>query len=152
MSDIKKDHVLPAAGGAVAGGAAGAAIGAVVGGPVGLVVGAVAGGAAGAVFGDRAAQAAAEREELGHFEQIHREMPYYIDGMSWDDYRPAYGYGLETFRTHGGRAFAEAEADLEAGWGRARDASRLAWPQARGAVEHAWRELSTALRTRGAAG
>lgn len=150
MSTLKKDHVLPAGAGAVAAGATGAAIGAVVAGPPGLVIGAVAGGAIGAVLGDRVAQAADEREELGHFEQIHREMPYYVDGMSWDDYAPAYRYGLDTFRTHGGRAFADAEPELETDWTRARDASRLNWAQARAAVEHTWRELDLALRARGA--
>jgi hypothetical protein len=150
MSVLKKDHVLEAGAGAVAGGATGAVIGAVVAGPVGLTVGAVAGGALGAVFGDRAAEAADKRDDLGHFEQIFREMPYYVDGMGWDDYAPAYRYGLETFRTHGARALAETEGELASGWGRARDGSRLDWPQARPAVEHAWRELNDTLQARGA--
>lgn len=150
MSTLKKDHILGAGAAAVAGGASGAAIGAVVAGPAGLAVGAVAGGVLGAVIGDRAAEARDKRGDLGHFEQIHREMPYFVDGMAWDDYAPAYRYGLDTWRTHGGRAFAEAEADLEAGWGRARDASRLGWAQARAAVEHAWRELAQSAQARGA--
>lgn len=149
MSTLKKDHILGAGGGAVAGGAAGAALGAVVGGPAGLAVGAVAGGALGAVLGDRAAEAADRREDLGHFQQIHREMPYFIDGMDWNDYAPAYRYGLETYRLHGGRRFDEAEGELETGWGRARDASRLTWVQARSAAAHAWRELDETLHARG---
>lgn len=149
MSTLKKDHILGAGAAAVAGGATGAAIGAAVGGPVGLAVGAAAGGALGAVIGDRAAEARDKRGDLGHFEQIYRDMPYYVDGMTWDDYAPAYRYGLETWRTHGARGLAEAEADLDAGWGRARDVSRLHWAQARGAVEHAWRELAQSLQSRG---
>jgi hypothetical protein len=149
MSTLKKDHILGAGAAAVAAGATGAAIGAVVAGPPGLVVGAVAGGALGAVLGDRAAEAADRRDDLGHFEQIYREMPYYADGMTWDDYAPAYRYGLETYRTHGGQPFTEAEAQLEAGWGRARDRSRLAWIHARSAVEHAWRSLDETLHARG---
>ena len=150
MSTLKKDHILGAGAAAVAGGATGAAVGAVVGGPAGLAVGAVAGGALGAVLGDRAAEAMDKRGDLGHFEQIYRDMPYYVDGMTWEDYAPAYRYGLETWRTHGARAFADAEPELDAGWGRARDASRLGWAQARGAVEHAWRELAQTLQSRGA--
>ena len=149
MSTLKKDHILGAGAAAVAGGAAGAALGAVVAGPPGLAIGAVAGGALGAVIGDRAAEAADKRDDLGHFQQIHREMPYFIDGMAWDDYAPAYRYGLETYRIHGARVFAEAEAELEQGWGRARDASRLTWLQARSAVEHAWRSLDDTLHARG---
>ena len=150
MSTLKKDHILGAGVAAVAGGATGAAVGAVVGGPAGLAVGAVAGGALGAVLGDRAAEAMDKRGDLGQFEQIYRDMPYYVDGMEWEDYAPAYRYGLETWRTHGARAFTDAEPELDAGWGRARDASRLGWAQARGAVEHAWRELAQTLQSRGA--
>lgn len=150
MSTLKKDHVLGAGAGAVAGGATGAAIRAAVGGPVGLAVGAAAGGALGALIGDRAAEARDKRGHLGHFEQIYRDMPYYADGMTWEDYAPAYRHGLDTWRTLGVREFGDAEADLEAGWGRARDASRLQWAQARGAVEHASRELAQTLQSRGA--
>lgn len=148
MSKIKKDHVLPAGGGAVAAGAAGAAVGAVVGGPIGLVVGAVAGGAAGAVLGDKAAHAADDREGLGHFEQIHAGMPYFVDGMAWDDYAPAYRYGLDTWRRDGAQSFDAAESTLAAGWDAVRGPSRLTWAQARHAVEHAWRELAQADRAR----
>jgi hypothetical protein len=149
MSTLKKDHILGAGTAAVAAGATGAAIGAAVAGPPGLVVGAVAGGALGAVLGDRAAEAADSRDDLGHFEQIYREMPYFVEGMNWDDYAPAYRYGIETYRIHGGRPFVEAETQLEQGWGRARDRSRLAWVHARGAVEHAWRSLDETLHARG---
>lgn len=149
MSTLKKDHVLGAGGAAVAVGATGAAIGAVVAGPPGLVVGAVAGGALGAVLGNRAAEAADPRDDLGHFEQIYREMPYYADGMDWEDYAPAYRYGIETYRVHGGQPFSEVEPTLQQGWARARDASRLEWVHARGAIEHAWRSLDETLRARG---
>lgn len=150
MSTLKKDHILGAGSAAVAGGAAGAMIGAVVAGPAGLAVGAVAGGALGAVLGNRAAEASDRREDLGHFQQIYREMPYFIDSMTWDDYAPAYRYGLATFRTLGAQPFADAATELEQGWGRARDISRLTWLQARPAVEHAWRSLDETLRAKGA--
>ena len=129
MSTLKKDHILGAGGGAVAGGAAGAAIG--------------------AVLGDRAAESADGRQDLGHFQQLYHTMPYFVDGMEWQDYAPAYRYGLETYRIHGGRPFAEVEAELESGWGRARDTSRLTWAQARSATAHAWRELDETLHARG---
>ena len=149
MSTLRKDHILGAGSAAVVGGAAGAAIGAVIAGPIGLAAGAVAGGALGAVLGDRAAEANDPRDDLGHFQQIYREMPYFIDGMEWNDYAPAYRYGLETYRTRGAQPFREAEPDLEHGWGPARDTSRLNWPQARNAVEHAWRDLDETLHARG---
>lgn len=149
MSTLRKDHILGAGSAAVLGGATGAAFGAVVAGPIGLAAGAVAGGALGALLGDRAAEAADRRDDLGHFQQIYREMPYYVDGMKWDDYAPAYRYGLETYRTRGAQPFREAEPQLAQGWGPARDASRLEWLQARAAVEHAWRDLDETLHARG---
>lgn len=150
MGTLKKDHVLEAGTGAVAAGVTGAAIGAAVAGPVGLALGAAAGGALGAVVGERVGEARDTRGDLGHFEQIFRDMPYYVDGMSWDDYAPAYRHGLDTWHTHGALGFGAAEADLESAWAQARDASRLHWAQARGAVEHAWRELAHGAGTRDA--
>ena len=139
MGDIKKDHVLGTGAAALTGGAAGGAIGMLVGGPPGRVVGAAAGGALGAIVGERATHAAAHDEELGRFEQVFHTMPYYVSGMTWDDYAPAYRYGISTYRQSGEHAFLTAEPELERGWDAARGASRLLWSEAREAIAHAWR-------------
>jgi hypothetical protein len=147
MSILKKDHVLGAGSAAIAGGAAGAAIGAVVGGPIGLAIGAAAGGALGAVVGDRASEAVDRREDLGHFEQIFRTMPYYVDGYDWHDYAPAYRYGLDAWNQHGGQPMDEVDSHLQGGWeAAARFGSRLQWHQAEPAVRHAWQSLDDARR------
>ena len=146
MSLLKKDHVLGAGSAALAAGAAGAAIGAAVAGPPGLAVGAAAGGVLGAVFGNRASEAADSRQDLGHFEQIYRTMPYYIDGCDWHDYAPAYRYGLDTFAQHPGHAIEQVDSQLHNGWeSAARFGSNLTWEQARPAVAHAWQSLSDAV-------
>jgi len=145
MSTLKKDHILGAGSAALAGGAAGAALGALVGGVPGLAVGAAAGGALGAVFGDRASEAADRREDLGHFEQIYRTMPYYVDGHSWHDYAPAYRYGLDTWDRFQGQALDTVDTQLQGGWeANARFGSRLGWHDARPAVAHAWQSLDDA--------
>ena len=145
MSTLKKNHVLGAGSAALAGGAAGAAIGAVVAGPAGVAVGAAAGGALGAVYGNRASEAADPRHDLGHFQQIFRTMPYYVDGHDWHDYAPAYRYGLETWPTHRGTSLDAVESQLQGGWeAAARFGSRLQWQQARPAVAHAWQSLQEA--------
>lgn len=149
MSTLKKDHILGAGGGALVAGAAGATLGAVVAGAPGMAAGAAAGAALGAVVGNRMAETADRREDLGHFQQIFHTMPYYVSGMTWADYAPAYGYGLDTYRTRGGQPFTEAEAALGEDWDRARGVSQLAWNQARHAVAHAWRELDDTLHARG---
>ena len=147
MSILKKDHVLGAGTAAIAGGAAGAAIGTVVAGPAGLALGAAAGGALGAVVGNRAAEAADGRSDLGHFQQIFRTMPYYVDGYDWHDYAPAYRYGLETCQHAHGASLQEMESQLQGGWeSAARFGSRLDWTRARPAIEHAWRCLGEAQR------
>jgi len=147
MSTLKKDHILGAGTAALAGGAAGAALGAIVAGPPGLAVGAAAGGALGAVIGDRVSEAKDARRDLGHFQQIYRTMPYYVDGFDWGDYAPAYRYGLDTWARQHGHALDAVESQLQGGWeAAARFGSRLAWQQARPAVAHAWQSLDDALR------
>jgi hypothetical protein len=147
MSILKKDHILGTGTAALAGGAAGAAIGAAIGGPPGLAVGAAAGGALGAVVGNRASEAADTRQDLGHFQQIFRTMPYYVDGADWHDYAPAYRYGLDTYEQHRGQLLEDVESQLQGGWeAAARFGSRLQWQQAQPAVRHAWQSLDDAGR------
>jgi hypothetical protein len=146
MSILKKDHIVGTGGAALAGGAAGAAIGAAVAGPPGMAVGGVVGVALGATAGDRIAEARDRRENLGHFEQIYQSMPYYRTGYDWNDYAPAYRYGLDTYERHGAQPFAEAESMLQGAWeANAHFGSQLSWLEARPAVEHAWRSLDEAL-------
>lgn len=149
MSTLHKDHILSTGSATLGGGVVGAVIGAVVGGTPGLTLGAVAGGALGAIAGERWSEAADSRGDLGHFQQIYRTTPYYVDGMTWDDYAAAYRYGLETYTTHGGQPFAQAALLLAQGWPRARGGSRLGWEHAQPAVAHAWRELDDNLHALG---
>jgi hypothetical protein len=57
----------------------------------------------------------------------------------YDDYRPAYRYGVQARSRHQGRDWDERlETDLESGWERAKDRSRLTWAQAKAAVREAF--------------
>ena len=143
MGHLNKDHVLGAGSAALAVGAAGAAIGGLVAGPAGVAVGAAAGGALGAVAGHKTAEKIDTREDLGHFQQIFHTMPYYVDGMDWHDYAPAYRYGIQSWRANRGQAIEALETQLHGGWEQAaRFGSRLEWREARPAVAHAWQSLS----------
>lgn len=145
MSTLKKDHILGAGSAALLGGAVAGAAGWFIAGPAGLAVGAVAGGALGAVLGNRASEAADSRDDLGHFQQIFKTMPYYVEGHDWHDYAPVYRYGLDTHARHGGQPLAQVESQLQDGWEAAgRFGSRLQWSQARPAVAHAWESLDEA--------
>lgn len=152
MSTLKKNHILGAGSAALLGGIIGGAIGWFVAGLVGfagaagLAVGAVVGGVLGAVLGNRASEALDPRDDLGHFEQIFKTMPYYVDGHDWHDYAPAYRYGLDTYDKYAGQSLTKVESQLQGGWeSAARFGSRLQWSQARPAVAHAWESLDQAL-------
>lgn len=152
MSTLEKRHIPRTAVSALLGGAVVGLLGLLVAGPPGLVVGAVIGVAAGALAGHRIAESADPGDSVGHFEEIYTSMSYYVADMDWSDYEPAYRFGLETYRTRGGQAFTDAEPALGARWLKIRGDSRLTWDQARGPVEHVWRDMDKTLQNRGRSG
>lgn len=66
----------------------------------------------------------------------------YTNGASFDDYGPAYAYGVGTYSRFGDRSFDEVEPDLSRGWNSARGRSGLTWDRARHATRDAWDRLS----------
>lgn len=57
----------------------------------------------------------------------------------YDDYRPAYRYGIQARSRYQDREWDDRlETDLESGWERAKDRSRLTWQQAKAAVREAF--------------
>lgn len=148
MSTLEKRHIPRTAASALLGGAVLGGLGYLIAGPPGLVVGVVIGVVAGALVGHRLAESADPRDSVGHFEEIYVSMPYRVDGMDWGDYEPAYRFGLETYRTRGGQDFSDIEPALGARWLKVRGDSRLTWDQARGPVEHVWRDMDETLHRR----
>lgn len=136
MSELKKDHILETGASALVAGAAGAAAGSLLG-PAGMTLGAIAAGAAGAVAGDKLVEAMDARGDLGHFEQVYTHMAYYVPGMTWEDYRPAYEIGILLEREG---LTLDAES-FRRDWGDMQGASRLNADQALAAAEHAFREM-----------
>ncbi|MCW0413664.1 hypothetical protein NG831_00965 [Xanthomonas sacchari] len=58
---------------------------------------------------------------------------------SYDDYRPAYRYGVQARSRYRDRIWDDRlDTDLESGWERAKDRSRLSWAQAKAAVREAF--------------
>jgi hypothetical protein len=128
-----------AIGGAIAGAVAGLAAGP-VGSLVGLVGGAVLGGALGASSdtGPVIDIAAQEKYWCENFES----RPYVPDGASFDDYGPAYRYGIQRYvRSDRPREWGEVEPEMAAGWASAKGESRLSWDEAAPAVRDAWERL-----------
>lgn len=124
-----------ATGGAVAGAAAGA-----IGGPVGMAVGGVVGAVVGGLAGKAAAEAVNPTAEEAHWRENYTKEPYYEQGRSFDDYGPAYRYGLDARTRHEGE-WETAEPKLASEWDSARASSGLSWQQAQPASRAAWERV-----------
>lgn len=125
-----------ATGGAVAGAAAGS-----IGGPVSAAIGGVVGAVVGGLAGKAAAEAVNPTAEEAHWRQNYNREPYYEQGLSFDDYGPAYRLGL-TGRTRY-QDWDTAEPNLESEWESARGGSSLSWPQALPASRAAWNRIDS---------
>jgi len=128
--------------GAAAGGiAAGAAIGTVAG-PVGTAVGA----AIGAVVGGLAGKAAAHRidsdAEDAYWRENYRNRDYVTAGSPYEDYRPAYLFGVTSYNDYPGRPFDEVDTELAQRWEREPHGSKLSWEHAKHATRDSWKRLS----------
>src|SRR5688500_13657548 len=119
-------------GAAVGGIAAGAAAGSVAG-PVGTVVGAVVGGLA----GKGVAESIDPTAEDNYWRDNYSSRPYIDSSASYDDYGPAYGYGVNSYSKYPGRSFDEVESDLSRDWDSSRGTSSLSWDRAKNASRDA---------------
>lgn len=127
------------AGGVAGGAAAGAAIGGMTG-PVGAAVGALAGAAVGALAGKGVANADPVAEDT-YWRDNYASRPY-ASGASYDEFGPAYRYGVDSYAKYQGRSFDDVDADLSRDWGSTRGSSTLDWERARPAARDAWQRLS----------
>lgn len=131
--------------GAVAGAvAAGAAAGSVAG-PVGAVVGAVAGAVVGGLTGKGVAEMIDPTAEEVYWRENYSSRPYVSAGGTFDDYGPAYRYGVDTYGKSNGRTFEQVEPELMRDWQRAKGTSKLSWDNAKHATRDSWQRVSDAV-------
>ena len=130
-------------GAALGGAAAGAATGTVAG-PVGTVIGAAVGAIIGGLAGKGVAEAIDPTVEDAYWRANYSSRPYVEGSATYDDYGPAYGYGVQSFGKNKGRSFDEVEPDLSRNWNTARGTSSLDWDKAKGATRDAWNKVSDA--------
>ena len=128
-------------GAALGGAAAGAAAGTVVG-PVGTVIGAAVGAIVGGYAGKGVAEAIDPTVEDAYWRENFKTRPYADAGSSFEQYEPAYRYGVDSFGRYPGRSFEAAEPDLSGDWERVRGTSNLDWERAKHATRDAWNRLS----------
>ena len=141
-------HAIGTGVGAAAGGLAGAAAaGAIAGtavGPVGTVVGAVAGAVVGGLAGRGVAAAIDPEAEDAYWRDNYSSRPY-ATGGTYDDYGPAYRYGVDGYGQYKGRKFDEVESELSRDWERAKGSSKLTWDNAKHATLDSWQRVSDAI-------
>ncbi|MES2718283.1 MAG: hypothetical protein V4795_21110 [Pseudomonadota bacterium] len=129
------------AGSLLGGAAAGAAVGGLTG-PAGAIVGALVGAVAGAVAGNRAGDVLDPAHEDAYWRDNFSTRPYVDPSKTYDDYGPAYRYGVDGYGRHIGRSADEVEHDLAQGWDSAKGTSGLKWDEARHAARDAWQRAS----------
>lgn len=127
--------------GAAIGGAAAGAMTGTAAGPVGTLVGTVLGAIVGGLAGKSVAETVDPTREDLYWRENYADRPYVQAGASYDDYGPAYGYGVAAYGRYFGRGFDEVEAELAREWMAARSGSRLPWEQARHATRDAWERV-----------
>ena len=125
--------------GAAAGGmAAGAAIGTVAG-PLGTAVGAAVGAIVGGLAGKGIAESIDPTVEQAWWRDNYASRDYVAPGASFDDYGPAYGYGIGRYDSE--RRFEDVEPELADDWMGARGSSTLGWGEASPAARDAWERI-----------
>jgi uncharacterized protein (TIGR02271 family) len=127
--------------GAAGAGAAGAAIGSMAG-PVGTVVGAVVGAVAGGYAGKGVAETIDPTAEDAYWRENYRTRPY-AKGSDYNEFAPAYRYGVETRQRYAGKNFDEVEPHLRSDWDRTHGKAGLAWDKAKMAVRDSWDRLAS---------
>jgi hypothetical protein len=134
-------HPVGTAAGAVAGGvAAGAAVGTVAG-PVGTAIGAAVGAVVGGLAGKGIAEQIDPTREDAYWRDNFSSRPY-ASGSTYDEYRPAYQYGWDSYTRLPGRRFEDVESDLSRDWERTKGESSLTWDRAKYATKDAWNRVS----------
>lgn len=128
--------------GAALGGAAAGAVAGTVAGPVGTLIGAAAGAIVGGLVGKSAAEAIDPTVEDVYWRDNYSERPYVEAGSVYDEFGPAYGLGVESYRRYPGRSFDEVESDLSREWSTARGTSSLTWDRAKHAARDSWNRVS----------
>jgi hypothetical protein len=134
-------HPVGTAAGAVAGGVAtGAAVGTVAG-PVGTAIGAAVGAIVGGLAGKGIAEQIDPTREDAYWRDNFSSRPY-ASGASYDDYGPAYGYGVNSYSKYAGRNFDDVESDLGRDWDNVKGNSSLTWDRAKHATRDAFHRVS----------
>jgi hypothetical protein len=130
-------------GAAVGGAATGAAVGTVAG-PAGTLAGAAVGAILGGWVGKAVAEGVDPTAEDEYWRDNYLSRPYAVNGR-YEDYGPAYRYGVNVYRSFPDRSFDSMEPELSRHWPQSSEGSTLDWERAKHATRDAWDRVSSAV-------
>jgi hypothetical protein len=81
--------------------------------------------------------------ELAYWRENYRTRPYAEESIGFEEYEPAYRYGLASCAKYPGCRFGDIEPELSRDWNVSRGSSTLPWDRARCAVYDAWDRFRT---------
>ena len=145
LSGAPGSHPVGTGLGAAAGGLAAGAVAGTVAGPVGTLVGAAAGAVIGGLAGKGVAEMIDPTVEEAYWRENYASRPYVDRRATFDDYGPAYRYGVDAYGRYAGRTFEDAEPELMRDWDRAKGTSRLTWDNAKHATRDSWQRVSDSI-------
>lgn len=80
--------------------------------------------------------------ENAYWRENYTSRPYVTSGSTFDDYGPAYQYGVDNYSRYPGRSFDDIEADMSRDWQRSKGKSSLTWENAKHAARDSWQRVS----------
>ena len=80
--------------------------------------------------------------EEAYWRENYSSRPYDTHGATFNEYRPAYSYGVDAHRRYEGQSFEQAEPELMRDWDRVKGMSSLTWENAKHAVRDSWQRVS----------
>ena len=79
--------------------------------------------------------------EDAYWQRVFARQPYYREGLSYEDYSPAFRVGYTGPLRRDG-SFESLESDLHHDWNQVKGRSRLTWTEAREATRAAWERVA----------
>jgi hypothetical protein len=80
--------------------------------------------------------------EEAYWRENYSSRPYVTRGANFNEYRPAYRYGVDAYARREGRTFEQSEPELMREWDSAKGISSLTWEGAKLATRDAWQHVS----------
>jgi hypothetical protein len=94
------------------------------------------------LISERDIPASVYQAQDAHWSVHYAARPYVKEGEDYEDYAPAYLYGVFLYHSNPAQHFDARDAEAAKGWDSARGNSPLDWPKAQPAVREAWYRIS----------